>query len=905
MDRSGTYLFRLYDKKKFLGTAVLVSRRHLLSCAHVVKSAKTVTARADDFEDQAEVIGISPEDESDLALLRFAKDLHDPPLWSQQVAPGASVNLNGFVGTKGAPAFRSIPDRASPQFDRHGCVATLHVDSGARAGMSGGVAISLFGQDTRCVGLIQEGGKRAHRSLLLGAAEIAPFLARYQVSLPGCPSMIMDPPDPDAALRRQCNGDLHRRTAQVDIRGFQNSDGKARAFPIQDIYIPLSNTAREDIEQSVRKNRLLVVQGDAGSGKSTFLQQLAHKLAATDQDFPILIRVAELDLTIRKEIEASGTPAGWDDPRWLAVHAAAQPWNMHLSFVLRQLDRAETVVLLDGLDEALNEARRRSLITLFTRAAEQYRRCRFVVTTRPGAWRGQGSTLEFAVDTVAPLDDEARTRFFEKWYRCACPNDPAAGDRLREDLQRQVEANDEIREMADTPMMLTALASIHWNDKRLPEDRGELYQSVLTWLARSREHRPGRLGEKKCLQLLGALAFGMQTAAGGRLKQADTDTAIRILKDSAGLPAREAREFLAQEEMDSGIIVSRGEGMVEFRHLTYQEYLAAVELLENSNDDAAQRETLLRDRLRYSVEWREFLRLFAVLLRPKKAQWLFSCLLGAAGDSLADQARTVALIRRMSRDRREEEREIADGRYIDYVRRMDGLFEGKADGEGLDLWSRGEAAEAWELLVGDTSRLRLPGEAEYWERITESLELGRCPVTVFEYREYLKANPGARRPDDWEAQRRFPHRPVVYVSCFEAEEYCVWLSRTQNRLIRLPTEHEWYLAAGGAGDTKRGYPWGDEEPVHDRANYDYEIRHVSPVGLFPMGVPPGTKLNDMAGNVWEWTSSPWKEGYEMRVARGGSFYFSAWDLRAAFRLYGRPGGRDDDFGFRCLREVFP
>ena len=41
------------------------------------------------------------------------------------------------------------------------------------------------------------------------------------------------------------------------------------------------------------------------------------------------------------------------------------------------------------------------------------------------------------------------------------------------------------------PVMLTALAVVHWNERRLPEQRADLYESILTWLARAREQRQG------------------------------------------------------------------------------------------------------------------------------------------------------------------------------------------------------------------------------------------------------------------------------------------------------------------------------------------------------------------------------------------------------------------------------
>ncbi len=501
---------------------------------------------------------------------------------------------------------------------------------------------------------------------------------------------------------------------------------------------------------------------------------------ADNERFPLPVRVAELDRTIQKQMGNSGTPNGEEDPRWLAIHLAADrdaaDCGLDQAFASRQLRRPETVVLLDGLDEALNEGRRRVMAGLFAAAAKHYGQCRFIVTTRPGAYEGEARADGFALETIAPLTVGARKAFFVNWARCVRPGDAKAAEELRQDLEAQASATQEVREMADNPMMLTALACIHWNEKRLPQDRCELYASILGWLARTRERREGRLPEKKCLEILAALAFGMQTWPMGRLKQADRDHAVQILMENAGLARRAAGDFLEQEELDSGIIVSRDGELVEFRHLTFQEYLAAREVLENRSDTELE-EVVKRERQRYSVEWRGFLRLLALQMRPRKAQRLYGVLLDGAGDSLADRARTVALIRTMAWDRREKEEEIEEGRYVEFVREMAGLFEGKADGQGLDLWSRGEAAEAWELMGDISGRLCLPTDERYWVPVTEKFALGRCPVTVFEYGKYLEEAAAAAAPPDWEKQERFPLRPVVRVSCTEAEEYCRWCSR--------------------------------------------------------------------------------------------------------------------------------
>jgi formylglycine-generating enzyme required for sulfatase activity len=434
---------------------------------------------------------------------------------------------------------------------------------------------------------------------------------------------------------------------------------------------------------------------------------------------------------------------------------------------------------------------------------------------------------------------------------------------------------------------------------------------------------------------------------GGARKTLGRREAAKVVASLLRKDPEEAAAFIEDEELHSGILVGRTVGEVEFWHLTFQEYLAAKEL---------SRRDQYKDRLPAHVfdeRWWEVVLLLAGCLRrqgQEEAAALIRWILERSS-GLAGQARAVGLIGRILRDIGTYGGDPAHGTgYDEALRRTLAVFD--KDAKPVAERTRVEVGEALGLagdprLIDEKADLvpikggtfwmgaqkkdrRAPGydpeaqdrEGPVHEVTVSDFKIDKYPVTVQEFRRFVdkggyekrdawspegwtwREKAGRTQPSDWEAQLRHPNRPVVNVTWYEAAAYARWAGR------RLPTEAEWEYAARGSEGRK--YPWGDDAPTPEHANFAMRVGAPTPVGIYPRGATPEA-VRDLAGNVWEWCAD-WFGGYpkgevrdpkgpesgRSRVLRGGAFFGVPGHLRAACRRYLHPGGGSVDFGFRCV-----
>ena len=791
--------------------------------------------------------------------------------------------------------------------------------------------------------------------------------------------------DPSHYLRS-----LRSQTAYIDIRGLQVGSGKASRFPIEELYIALKTAPLQDPDalgvgrpdrseqpepielETALSHRRLVVTGDPGGGKTTFLRRICQLAcrAMLDQDaeaietlgfeeppFPFLLRLSDLQDHRKSCKGRRGAPAVWYSSEWLP-HFLASDWakekgGLEAGYFRRKLQDGPALLLLDGLDEASNDEERQSLAHWIEEASARWENCRIVVTSRPAAYRGESTLSSFAHALIEDLDDPAIETFFTRWCQALYPAQPERAACHQAELTCAIRSRTEIRRLARNPVMLTALAVVHWNETRLPEQRAELYDSILAWLSRSRPSKPGRIKPERCILILQNLALSMHSNCEGRRTQVPRYQAAQSISgDWRELPEEErlaaAEEFLRREEEDSGIIVGRG-NEVRFWHLTFQEHLTARALAALPDRWP---HILFDSGQIYQTEWREVVLLLGGVLQTQgveRVDSLFSAILEDAArcDRLQEKSCAAGLLGSILRDLafvpyrapnpsryrrlldecitvfdRERSPEVSIETAIEAAEAIGQAGDPRFEEDRLDEnWVEIPAGEFWMGAQDQDEAGRnfdaqsLNVESPVHPVYLDAYRIGRFPVAVGEYRRFIEDGGYQRKeywpeggfgewtlPGSWEQQTQHPNHPVRGVSWFEAAAYARW------RGAQLPTEAQWERAARGTKGAK--YPWGDREPDADLLNFDGNVGRPTPVGVYALGSTPEGAC-DLLGNVWEWCRN-WYGPYDgkfkrnplgptssdRRVLRGGAWYYYARSCRASYRDRYLPSLRYDYFGFR-------
>ncbi len=420
------------------------------------------------------------------------------------------------------------------------------------------------------------------------------------------------------------SGGKGKRQPPDERSGAQPPDERSGAQPRERVI-----TVQEPVEvgRALRRNILLI--GEPGAGKSTLLRWLAVTFAQgrqaergrlgteADRDrVPVLVELGRLP---RAYLQPEGDPPAWR--RFLPEYIAGQDAfaGTPPELIAEALEQGRCLLLFDGLDEVADPQARLSLASSLAELARLAPGNRLVIGSRPAGVEESSGALRGLFDRceVARFTPEDVQRFFRFWYAL----DPS----LTEEQQTQavaalfarVQANSGILRLVTTPLLSTILVILWRNEGHLPERRVELYARCCQLLVEQweRHHavsglgRLAGLGWERHLRLLAPLAYTIhsreQRTSAGRAELIGPLADALVAEGLCAQPQaaqQEAEQFLAGLGLRSGLLQHLGGDQYGFPHLTFQEYLVARYLADQTSQDSAF--DLLMSHL-YEPWWRE------------------------------------------------------------------------------------------------------------------------------------------------------------------------------------------------------------------------------------------------------------------------------------------------------------
>ncbi|MEU0098907.1 NACHT domain-containing protein [Streptomyces sp. NPDC006267] len=613
------------------GSGVLLTDQLILTCAHVVKSGAVLVAHPA-LPDPIGATVAWIDHQLDAALLQAVEPVRPVPpvrfgvVDTRQAMPGCEITGFPRVQRYGRDRRLEADQYTATVLPMAGRVRDLLVcdldgppatgpddEPALLSGLSGGpvfmgdVLLGIARQVPR-----QRGGRRVECVPLTPVLAAKPFRLVYQRTGSGLRQERVHGSFPRdlryEAEYAQALGAAYRRTKIFGLDELSRHDAE---WDLDTAYLSLeAHDPRSDrvapgdaaaapplpqrIDALLADRPRVLLRGEAGAGKTTMLWWLAaHASAGTLGDaLAPLNGLVPFVVPLRTLRARGGTfpgPAELSGAAGLVIDAAPEGWAG------RVLESGRALLLVDGLDEVSPEEREQAHSWL-GRLVSRYPDIRCVATVRPLAvepdWlRSEG----FGELRLLPMRDEDVQAFAASWHRAARLSEDGHErlDELEHDLSRQFGQNAALRDLARTPLLCAVICALHRRrDGFLPETRWKLYRSALEMLLGHRDRRR-RIGDpegigldiEESTQLLQRIAVWLVREGQSEFTR---DQALRQLgRALAGMERVSAQgppeKILTHLLNRSGLLQERADSAYQFVHRTFQDFLAAKELVEDDH----------------------------------------------------------------------------------------------------------------------------------------------------------------------------------------------------------------------------------------------------------------------------------------------------------------------------------
>lgn len=407
----------------------------------------------------------------------------------------------------------------------------------------------------------------------------------------------------------KCLGNLVRDYYDENLEN-KYRESKQRRFNFRD-------DGKKDGLLLANQEQYLMVLGDPGIGKSTFLRKVGLEALKGNKDSyqhpltPVLLELKnfkENEINIQALIEEEFKICGFP--------------NVEKN-ISNKLEKGELLILLDGLDE-VPTANVYNVIEKIQDFVDRHHKNRFILSCRTAA---RTHLRQFTDIEIVEFDDQQIQSFIEHWFSSELDRKNETAKNCWELLQK--EEYKSAKELAHTPLLLTFLCLVYDENQSFPTNRSRLYQDALRillekWSAEKRLPNRGLVYENLSIEqeeiLLSEIAYQNFVADKLFLEKREVVKQIKDhLKQNLNAPQHlDGEKVLKTIEIEQGILVERARDVYSFSHLTLQEYLTAQYIYDNDLIEETVKNYVTETR------WQEVFLLVAGLMRGKADKLLLA-----------------------------------------------------------------------------------------------------------------------------------------------------------------------------------------------------------------------------------------------------------------------------------------
>ncbi|MBI4748101.1 MAG: HEAT repeat domain-containing protein [Acidobacteria bacterium] len=415
-------------------------------------------------------------------------------------------------------------------------------------------------------------------------------------------------PEPDRHLAQK---ELELRRLYVPLRVWVEpkinrergiEPGSEQSSPEQ--HFEKAEHLRLSIGECLTKHRRLVVLGDPGAGKTTFVHWMATAYLLrlkNDPDWqtfpnaqtlpdeswlPIIVRCGDLN--------PSAVVDSLEDILQFTLRKAelsTQKSQVLVELLRTRLKEGQALLILDGLDEITDTRLLSRVCGQLKQISEAYPQSPIIVTSRIVGYREMRHVLggDFQRVTLADLLPEEKDDFARRWFTLT--ERPEHREIAITGFIDDIHSSNRIERLTGNPMLLTTMALVKRKVGKLPSSRVDLYREAVQVLLNWRSEVGLSLNPHEAIPQLEFVAYAMCDRGVQQLRRDEILSLLRQMRREFpnlddihnALP----NDFLKRVEARTGLLVEIGtefheglkESVYKFRHLTFQEYLAARALV--------------------------------------------------------------------------------------------------------------------------------------------------------------------------------------------------------------------------------------------------------------------------------------------------------------------------------------